>query len=245
MSKALKILRQDGMGELVRATARQVKHWLRQHRESAFDRKYGTDTSRMVDLQTLAIASPNVVHAGCGRYQAVTTSTFRQMLREDRFDPRRFVFLDVGSGKGRALMLATSYPFKRIIGVEFSRELVDVAVVNLGRFRAKTGRGGDIEVLCMDALDYALPSEPLALFLYNSFSGPVMEAFLARLEGWLGDTSHPLLVFYRNPTCQEMFDRVPLFEAIVKKPNYCVYRRRTPRPSLGAPGAAATGAHRS
>jgi SAM-dependent methyltransferase len=240
--KALKVLRRDGVGGLARATARQVKHSVRQYLESAFDRKYGTDTSRMVELQSLAIESPNVAHAGCGRYQAVTTSTFRRMLREGRFDPRGFVFLDVGSGKGRALMLATSYPFTRIIGVEFSRELVDIALVNLGRFRAKTGRGGDIEVLCMDALDYALPSAPLALFLYNSFSGPVMEGFLARLEGWLIDTLYPLLVFYRNPTCQEMFDRVPRLEVIVKKASYCVYRRRTSPTILDAAGAVATGA---
>lgn len=245
MNTALKILRQEGVSGLVRATARQVKHSLRQYREGSFDRKYGTDTSRMVDLQTLTIESPNVAYAGCGRYQAVTTGTFRQMLREGRFDPRRFVFLDVGSGKGRALMLATSYPFPRIIGVEFSRELVDIAVANLERFRARTGRGADIEVRCLDALDYALPREPIALFLYNSFSGPVMAAFLARLEAWLIETPHPLLVFYRNPTCQEMFDRVPRLEVIVKKPSYCVYRRRTSSTVLDAGGAVATGADRS
>ena len=30
------------------------------------------------------------------------------------------VFLDLGAGKGRALLLASQFPFKRIVGVEFS-----------------------------------------------------------------------------------------------------------------------------
>jgi methylase of polypeptide subunit release factors len=42
-----------------------------------------------------------------------------------------FTFIDLGSGKGRALVLALSYPFRRVVGVEFALELHRVAEANL------------------------------------------------------------------------------------------------------------------
>ncbi len=49
-------------------------------------------------------------------------------------DYRQFVFVDFGFGKGTALLLATEFPFKRIIGVEFSPELHRIAEENIKRF---------------------------------------------------------------------------------------------------------------
>jgi hypothetical protein len=45
-----------------------------------------------------------------------------------------FTFIDLGSGKGRALLMASAYPFKRIIGVEFMPELHRVAQENIRKY---------------------------------------------------------------------------------------------------------------
>jgi len=47
---------------------------------------------------------------------------------------RDFTFVDLGSGKGRVLLMASHYPFKRIIGVEFIPELHQVAQENIRKY---------------------------------------------------------------------------------------------------------------
>ncbi|MBZ5489392.1 MAG: class I SAM-dependent methyltransferase [Acidobacteriia bacterium] len=47
-----------------------------------------------------------------------------------------FTFIDLGSGKGRALLMAAQYGFKRIIGVEFMPELHRVAQENIRKYTA-------------------------------------------------------------------------------------------------------------
>ena len=55
-------------------------------------------------------------------------------------DHREFSFVDYGSGKGRVLMLAAAYPFRRILGVEFSESLDRVARDNIATLGADAGR---------------------------------------------------------------------------------------------------------
>jgi hypothetical protein len=45
-----------------------------------------------------------------------------------------FTFIDLGSGKGRVLLMAAAYGFKRIIGVEFMPELHRVAEENIRKY---------------------------------------------------------------------------------------------------------------
>src|ERR1700683_3774920 len=55
-------------------------------------------------------------------YQPTEPDLFREMLetfsQQSCFDFRDFVFVDLGSGKGRTLLMASDYPFRRIVGVE-------------------------------------------------------------------------------------------------------------------------------
>ena len=79
----------------------------------------------------------------------------------------------MGSGKGRALV-AAALPFRRIVGVEFSPELEELARANVERFMRKSAYGGSIESVCEDATAYDLPPEPLVLHFFNPFEEPVM-----------------------------------------------------------------------
>ena len=87
-------------------------------RGARFDRRYGVDTSGHIPLGKLGISSSNAVYGV--PYEPVTPSYFSRMVESVTLAPGTHVFVDLGSGKGRALMLAASYPFKRIVGVEFS-----------------------------------------------------------------------------------------------------------------------------
>ena len=55
-------------------------------------------------------------------YQPTESVLFHEMIgavsARAGFDFREFIFLDLGSGKGRTLLMASDYPFRRIVGVE-------------------------------------------------------------------------------------------------------------------------------
>src|SRR5579864_7137056 len=60
---------------------------------------------------------------------------------------RDFTFIDLGSGKGRVLLMASDYPFKRIIGVEFMLELHRVAQKNIAGYSSDRQQCRQIETI--------------------------------------------------------------------------------------------------
>ena len=104
---------------------------------------------------------------------------FQELLGGVPVAHEHYTFIDYGSGKGRALLLAAEWPFKAIIGVEFSRELHRIAEDNLRTYQNPGYRCRDIRTLCMDAVEFELPHEPAILYFYNPFSEAVSRAALS------------------------------------------------------------------
>jgi len=98
-------------------------------RADAFDIKYGTDTAGNIPLWQLNVASKNV-KLGV-RYQPIPEDIFRSSIHRVEVDPSSYVFIDLGCGKARTLIVASQLGFAQVIGVEFARELADVAEKNL------------------------------------------------------------------------------------------------------------------
>jgi len=181
--RARKALRRYGLAGSLLHFTRSIRTYAARRRsyevDRRFDREHGTDTSGIVRLQLLDIPSENRDLGN--RYQAIDPSIFRKMIEALDIECARFVFVDYGSGKGRALLLASEYPFRRIVGVEFAPDLHRVAVRNVAVFRSERQVCRNIEPLCMDALLFELPPEPLALFFNNPFEGPLMKKVLAKI----------------------------------------------------------------
>jgi predicted RNA methylase len=108
-------------------------------------------------------------------------------------------FVDLGSGKGRAVLLASHRPFRRIVGVEFARELHEAARANVARFRRSAQRCARIELVCADAANYELPDEDLVIFMYNPFGLEVMRTIAARARQSLRARPRRMYVLYSNP----------------------------------------------
>jgi tRNA G46 methylase TrmB len=82
--------------------------------------------------------------------------------------PRMFTFVDIGSGKGRALLVASELPFAKIVGVELSHELNRIAQENIKRYRPSSQLCTTFFLHCMNAVEYTFGPEPLVLFLFSS-----------------------------------------------------------------------------
>jgi SAM-dependent methyltransferase len=103
-----------------------------------------------------------------------------------------FTFIDLGSGKGRVLLMASDYPFKRIIGVEFMPELHRVAEKNITGYSNDRQGCRQIETLCMDARDFQFPDDPLVIYLFNPFSEATFAQVLENLRHSVEQTLRPI-----------------------------------------------------
>ncbi|WP_139209131.1 class I SAM-dependent methyltransferase [Aquisalimonas asiatica] len=177
------------------------------HRLTDFDRRHGTDTA----VEATGRAGLPEAHEP---YEATSAYLFHGIIRRLSADPRTFTFVDLGSGKGKVLLLAAHYPFRRIIGVEYDARLSATAAANARRYRHPRRRVDRVETRCADAGAFDFPDGNLLIYMFNPFKAAVMVRVLANLETALRRTPRTVLVVYRNPTQRHLLDRSPLFTCV-------------------------------
>jgi hypothetical protein len=137
-------------------------------------------------------------------YQPTDPALFQEMLASLKIDFRDFVFIDIGSGKGRTLLMASDYPFRRIIGVELLPELHRVAQENIRNYKSDSQRCFALESIRADARDFVFPHEPTVLYLFNPLPEPGLVQLLANLEHSLREHPRSLFVIYHNPVLEQV-----------------------------------------
>ena len=199
---------------------------------SEFDREYGVETAgRFGDwtyLSDLDIPSSNWFEGN--DYSAIEPIRFKHVLASFDIAFEDYTFIDFGSGKGRALLLASEFPFKRIVGLEFSPELHKTAEENLRRYNSATQKCREIQVLNLDFADWALPPEASVLFFYHPCGIRVLSAAVAGIGRSLISHPRPLYIAYVAPTTQQqqLFASAGFLEKIIDNADFrfCVYRGR-------------------
>ncbi|HUB28188.1 MAG TPA: class I SAM-dependent methyltransferase [Terracidiphilus sp.] len=183
-----------------------VTHWL-QYRASQpkIDAEYGTETLAWVSLADLSASGPNVSYAT--EYGPSPAFDFDRILRRLPVPYSEHVFVDLGCGKGLVLMLASQFGFSRIIGVEFARNLYEIALTNLDKFRQRNAPAQPIEVMLGDAADFPFPTEPLVVYLYHPFGPEVIGKVLANLRTSLSEHPRSCWVVYVNPVHHQVIAR--------------------------------------
>jgi SAM-dependent methyltransferase len=167
--------------------------------DNEFDTKYDLDTGGKIELFDLSIDASTYGSDQGYAYQAIFPCLFHRGIESLKIEPGEFVFIDLGAGKGRALFLAQDYLFKRVVGVEFARELVAVCQRNILRRSVNGMKRSPIDILLMDALAYEFPDEPIVLFLFNPFGAEIVSQICKRLYASLKKTPRPLKILYFNP----------------------------------------------
>ncbi|MGW4662737.1 methyltransferase domain-containing protein [Streptosporangium sandarakinum] len=162
-----------------------------------FERRYGVRTAEVVSLEEFGLARHDRVY-----YSAANWRTLRRALPRDEVGERD-VFVDLGSGMGRMVLEAASrYRFGKVIGVELSEQLNDIARRNLATTRLRL-RCRDVELVRSDALDYRIPDDVSVVFLNNPFRGETFETVIERLVASVDRNPRRVTVIYFNPTEEE------------------------------------------
>lgn len=162
--------------------------------DQRFDNKYGVDTTGEVPASKLEFEGEN---ADAGHlYDTPPAPSLRHILGRLDIDVTAFTFIDVGSGKGRALLVASEWPFKRILGVELSARLHEVASTNIKRWSNSAQRCFNVEVLREDAALMAIPEGPLVVYFFAPFEAALMRTVVQRYEDSYDAAPRPMQLIY-------------------------------------------------
>lgn len=174
------------------------------------DRRRGIDTAHEADLSDLGAAHPERV-----RYEPTSWLELRRALGAVAVGPDD-VFLDYGCGKGRVLLAAARRPFKRVLGVDISPQLCDVARANLKQERSRRCCGA-VEVIATDVTEWEVPDDVTVAFMHNPFRGETFEAAINQLLSSVDRNPRAVHLIYRIPMEKERLlaiDRVHLVRVV-------------------------------
>ncbi len=193
-----------------------------------FDQVHGVDTSGLVPAKHLVTGHVNDEHVTA--YYGVAPSILRTLIDQWRgtIPPHpisSYTFIDIGAGKGRGLLVASEYHFRKVIGIELNPDLAAIARDNVTHWTRDHAADltapqlAPIEVLEQDALDFDFPTTPTLLFLFHPFEAPVLRQLLRRIETQFAKrpprNSEPALdILYVNAECANVIDRNPAFEQL-------------------------------
>lgn len=189
-----------------------------------FDRCYGVDTTGITPISELQISNPSWVYGF--DYQAVEVFAIETLLDGLGIDYTASVFVDLGAGKGRVVMIASKLPFRRLIGVEISPDLAKQALHNFVQFERAGGNARERSMVIGDCAAYEFPHEPLVIFLYNPFGAKIMTQVIENLLQSLARAPRRVNVVYFRPELAELWGNAPGFFLVRATARYRIYEFR-------------------
>jgi hypothetical protein len=158
--------------------------------ELFFDLYNGTSTA--IDLDIL--------------YESSNPLLFRRLIGRLPEQAKEGTFLDCGSGKGRALMLAARHGFNKGLGVEISPTFCALAEENVTIYMARNP-GCSISIRNEDAGKMKIPDDVVVVYLYNPFGYEIVQAVIDHLCGSLREVPRSVWAVYLVPVHGDLFLR--------------------------------------
>jgi SAM-dependent methyltransferase len=161
-------------------------------------------------------------------YQPIGLSPLRRLVGTVPVEPATTTFLDLGAGRGRAVILAAELGFGHVVGVELDADLAAEGNENLRRWRAgRHGRsfvGQTVEIVQGDAATCPLPKGPLLIALFNPFGPTTLRLLLEHLCVQRPGTTDPVYFAYINPVHEKTFEAFPRLVPHSRAPGWSVFR---------------------
>jgi hypothetical protein len=222
ISKVVRKIREVGVLGTLRLIPARMRYYSRKRvwekEELNFDRAHGTDT-RYFEADDFE-SDQQEDHYG---YDPVRGSIFCRALKALPIRYEEFVFVDFGSGKGRALLLASHFPFKKIIGVEMTSQLNKIARTNIQIYKDKRRKCFDVESICSEATVFPIPLEKAVFYFFNPFGSNVMSRVLTNIEDSLRRHRREIFIVYAYPVYRKLLDQAPFLKIIKERKGYDEY----------------------
>ncbi len=179
--------------------------WSRRH---PIDAVYGIDTSGVVPADECAPEAALAAHMSpyAGSQPSIVRASLTMLP-----DYRNYAFVDLGCGKGRPLVLASEFPFARVLGVEISPALAAIARANAAAVAAAHPTRTPIEVFVGDASTAPVPGRRVVYYMYHPFDRSLVQLLVNGIERQLdAGVEHAFFVYY-NPVHGDVLDRSARF----------------------------------
>jgi len=203
-----------------------VWRWLWQRRDTSsepmpqlhpFDTRYGVDTSGLIGGGELRSGHRHDVFNSA--YYGMAPSRFRWAMEswiadESHAAIEAYSFVDIGCGKGRAIMLASEFGFREVVGVELHAALAKTAEANVAVWTAAGRAACPVRIVCQDATEFVFPEGACLMYLFHPFAAPVLERLIERIEVDFAGRPCMLDLVYFNPEAGELLEAHRGFELL-------------------------------
>lgn len=207
LTKVIRHLRETGIGNTIRRGGRVLVRRAHLRVDRNFDRDLGVHTSSQAYSWDLTMKSEgDDIGDDEPMYLPTSSTAFRTAMARLPRDLSDFVFVDYGSGMGRTLLLASSYGFRRIIGVEFAAELHEIAKENIGRYEHPDQSCFDIHSEHVDATVWSPPDDKCVFYFFHPFEQIVMDKVMSRIRDSYLENPREMYFVYYKPVYREVFE---------------------------------------
>ncbi len=183
--------------------------WVMIRQEISGEKKYGIHTTGADELLKLEKQGIDISHATI--YMPVSYSLLEEIFKQLKLSELSAAnqqpqthFLDIGCGKGRALCVAAHYGFEKLTGLDFSKDLCDMAKQNLSITKQQFPQI-EYKVINNDAFYFEIPGDANYIFLFNPFDEIIMSAVVNNIFASLQNHPRKITVIYVNPLHKELF----------------------------------------
>jgi len=186
-----------------------------------FDAARGVTTEGLIFLADL---DPEAVGPGIAfatHYEPTPVGQLERLIDAIPLPPSRTTFVDLGSGMGRAVIVAAERGYRQAIGVEISPALHEIARANVRAL--DPGFAKRIRLVRADASQFRLPRGNVALYLFNPFRAEVLEPIVAALVA--RPAGNEVALAYHTPLERAVIDVSGAFEQVADLGYGIVYRR--------------------
>ena len=158
---------------------------------------------RELGINTFGDKAANELSIECGSkegghlYQPSSSVIFEKAMNALPFNFTDKVFVDIGSGKGRALILAAEAGFKKVIGIEYANELNDIAYTNIEKVKDRF-QNTEFVLHEGDALEFDITDEVDVIYLFNPFDEEAVTGLMKKVKPAF-ERLKPVYLVYVHP----------------------------------------------
>jgi hypothetical protein len=184
LSNAAEFVRDNGpVGFTQELYYRVVNNW--------YERTLGVRTDGMMRPEELGIHDEDAQ-----AYVPIGYAAIRWALRRVPLVPESVSFVDFGAGKGRGVVVAATFPYRSVVGVELSEPLARLARENVANMRQR--RAQSVDVVIQNAIDYRITQDANLFYFFNSFIGATLEAVVRNIVASFETNPRYIYIMYFN-----------------------------------------------
>src|SRR6185369_434405 len=187
-----------------------------------FDWQHGVSTCGDANLANLTLVGKSADHGVF--YHPAHPKLLFELFNSLKIDFPSYTFVDLGSGKGRALLVASEFPFAKVIGVEFAAVVLDIASQNIQSYQSKTQKCENVQSVNLDAAEFEIPLTPLVLYLFNPFRPAVLIPVLQRLQRSLDAHPRDVILMYLAPFHAALIEQETALKCVEQATYHNTYR---------------------